>query len=496
MPDNNSLLKNMLVKAALAFIGYHGAVWVGRNTVNKAADSFVHRLMVDAYSENLWEFVSATRKTGLQKILETNVRTQAGKMIKRPLGSPKKLPNFDGIMFNFAQLHRLPTDEGLPIDTRVIIGPCAKKPLQIELPIMISGMAYALALSAKAKIALAKGSKMAGTATNTGEGPFLQAERDTAGKLIIQYNRGKWNKSEAILKQADAIEIHIGQGAAGGVGHYIEDQEIDWKIRRLIGLSWGEKAVVHATYPGMGKETDKFGELVANLREITGGVPIGVKLAGGKYLEADLSIALAAGVDFLTVDGSNAGSKGTTPILQDDFGLPTLFALVRTANFIHKHDLGQQVSLIVSGGLATPGDFLKALALGADAVYIGSVALFAMSHTQSLKPMPWEPPPEIVWYKGKYQNKLDVHKGAESLAKFLRSCNEEIQDAVRALGKKSIHEVDKSDLFALDDFTARVVGIPVGYREIDYQPHYESRHSALVGRQLSEQRRNKKPRGI
>jgi len=475
MPDKNDSLKKILVTTTLGFIGYQGAVWLGRKTVNRAVDSFVHRLMIDTYDENLWEFVSATSKTGMQNIFETNFRAQEGKMIKRPLGSPKKLPDFKGIMFNFAQLHRLPTDEGAPIDTRVIIGPGAQKPLQIQLPIMISGMAYALALSAKAKIALAKGSKMAGTATNTGEGPFLQAERDAAGKLIIQYNRGTWNKSEDILKQADAIEIHIGQGAAGGVGHYIEDQEIDWKIKRLMNLDRGGKAVIHATYPGMAEQPDKLEEMVAYLREITGGVPIGVKLAAGKYLETDLSIALAAGVDFFTLDGSNAGSKGTTPILQDDFGLPTLFAVVRAASFMQKHDLHNKVSLIVSGGLATPGDFLKALALGADAVNIGSVALFAMSHTQSLKSLPWEPPPEIAWYKGKYQNKLDVHKGAETLNKYLRSCNEEIKDAVRALGKRSIHEVDKSDLFALDDFTAKVAGLPVGYREIDY--HDQNEHS-------------------
>ncbi len=480
MAENKNLLKNMFITAVLGLIGYKGAVWMGRKAIDRTADSFVRRLMVDAYSENLWEFISAFRKTGLQNIVEINIRAQEGKAIKRPLGSPKKLPNFEGIMFNFAQLHRLPTDEGGPIDTRVTIGPCAQKPLQIEIPIIISGMAYALALSAKSKIALAKGSKIAGTATNTGEGPFLQGERKAAEKLIIQYNRGKWNKSKDILKQADAIEIHFGQGAAGGVGHCIEDKEIDWKIRRLMGLEWGEKAVVHATYPGMEEEHNKLKELVAYLREVSRGVPIGVKLAAGKYLEDDLSIALASGVDFFALDGSNAGSKGTTPILQDDFGLPTLFALIRAANFINKHALRNKVSLIVSGGLATPGDYLKALALGADAVYIGSVALFAMGHTQILKPLPWEPPPELVWYKGKCQNKFDVSKGAETLAKYLHSCNEEIKDAVKALGKKSIHEVDKSDLFALDDFTAQVAGIPVGYKEINFQSHNEQRNGGTV----------------
>lgn len=149
--------------------------------------------------------------------------------------------------------------------------------------------------------------------------------------------------------------------------------------------------------------------------------------------------------------------------------MPTLFAIVRAANFIKKHELKNKVSLIVSGGLANPGDYLKAIALGADAVYIGSIALFAMSHTQVLRSLPWEPPPELIWYKGKYHSKLDVDKAAKNLANYLFSCNEEIKDAVRALGKKSIHEVDKSDLFALDPFTATVTDIPVGYEEMNFE---------------------------
>jgi len=235
----------------------------------------------------------------------------------------------------------------------------------------------------------------------------------------------------------------------------------------MMGLGWGEKGVAHATFPGM-KSKNELKEIVTYLREVTRGVPVGVKLAASKFLEDDLQIAAESGVDFFTIDGSRAGSKGTTPILQDDFGLPTLFAVVRAVNFIKKNELENKISLIISGGLATPGDYLKALAMGADAVYIGTIALFAMSHTQVLKSLPWEPPPAIVWYKGKHQNKLDVDKGAKNLAKYLFSCNQEIKDAVKALGKKSIHEVDKSDLFALDPFTAEVAGIPLGYKEIKY----------------------------
>ncbi|MGI6226076.1 MAG: FMN-binding glutamate synthase family protein [Peptococcales bacterium] len=468
MAKNDNLLNKVLFAFGVGIGSYYGLSWLGRKAINIVSDSFLHRLMVDKYQENLWEAVSATRKVGIQNIIETNLRSQEGKLIQRPLGSPKNFPDFNNIMFNYAQLHRLPTDEGKKIDTEVIIGPQAKKPLKVDMPIIISGMAYGLALSEKAKVALAKGSALVGTATNTGEGAFLPAERKAAKKLIMQYTRTLWNKSESTLKQADAIEIHIGQGAGGGIGHMIPDKELNWKVKRALGMNFWEQAVIHSTFPGMDKP-DYLNDLVCYLKEITEGVPIGVKLACSKYLEKDLEIALEAGVDYIALDGSQAGSKGTAPILQDDFGLPTLFALLRASEYLKESNLQGKVSLIMAGGFYNPGQMLKALALGADAVYIGAIALFGMAHTETLKAVPFEPPPSVVFYQGYFKNKLNAKKGAQHLAKFLTACNEEIIEGVRALGKNSIKEVTKEDLFALDAYTAEIVGIPVGYRKSDFK---------------------------
>jgi len=467
MPKDNDILKKLIFAAGVGVTGYFGISWLVRKTIKTATNSVIHRLMVDKYHENLWEFVSAARKVGVQNIIETNLRSQEGKLIKRPLGSPRSFPDFDSILFNFAQLHRLPTDEGKDIDTSVIIGPQAKKPLIIKMPILISGMAYGLALSAKAKVALARGTTLAGTAANTGEGAFLPAERKAAEKLIIQYNRGKWTKSENILKQADAIEIHIGQGAGGGTGHAIPKKQITWKVRRALGLKIGERAIIHATHPGM-KEPDCFGNLVLYLKEITGGVPVGVKLAGSKYIEKDMEIALDSGVDFITIDGAQAGSYGTAPILQDDFGLPSLFALIRASKYLKERNYQDKVSLIMAGGFYNPGQMLKALALGADAIYIGAIALFAMAHTEVLKALPWEPPPSVVFHDGHFKNKLNVNKGSQHLDKFLKACDEEIKEAIRALGKNSLKEVNKEDLFALDAYASEIVGVPLGYEKIPF----------------------------
>lgn len=451
----------------LGMTGYYGAVWLARKTVKRVTNSFLHRLMVDPYHENLWEPISASRKVGIQNVIETNFRSEEGKVLKRPFGSPRKFPDFDNVMFNCAQLHCLPISEKQDIDTSVVIGPCAEKPLKIHMPIMISGMAYGLALSAKVKIALAKGSSMAGTVTNSGEGAFLLAERKSADKMVIQYVRGTWNKSEHILKQGDAVEIQLGQGAECGIGSVIPGKELSWKVKRAMGVKLGGKAFIHATFPGMW-HGNKLRSLVSYLRDVSQGVPVGIKLACSKYIEKDLEIAVSAGVDYIVLDGAQAGSKGTPPILQDDFGLPTLFALVRAVNYLEKHDRKDKVSLIISGGFYNPGQMLKALALGADAVYIGTIALFAVSHSQILKGMPFEPPTSVTFDTGAFAGKFNVNKGAKYIANFLKASNEEIKEGIRALGKTSLRQVNKDDLFALDTFAGEVLDLPVGYMEIPF----------------------------
>jgi len=466
MAKTDSWADKLGITAAAGIAIYYGGVWLTRSILKRATKSIVYRFMVDPYHENLWEPVSATRKVGLQNIIETELRSHEGKVIKRPLGSPKKFPDSYNVMFDFAQLHRLPVDEKAPIDTTVTIGPNAEKPLKISMPIMISGMAYGIALSARTKIALAKGCTIAGTATNSGEGAFLPAERRAAEKMIIQYPRGDWNKAVEIIKQGDAVEIHIGQGAGGGTGSTIAAKTLGREVKQSIGVK-GKHAYIHANIRGI-KEKDRFPRLVSMLREVTEGVPIGIKMAASKYLEKDLEIALEGGVDYVVFDGSQAGSKGTAPILQDDFGLPTLFALVRADNYVRKHNFRDKVSLVFSGGFYTPGQMLKALALGADALYIGSIALFAVSHTEILKAIPLEPPTAVAFHDGAFRNKVSIKKGARNISNFLIACNEEIKEGIRALGKTSIKEVTKKDLFAMDPFTAEVLDIPIGYKEIPF----------------------------
>ena len=455
-------LKKFLLYGTGSLLGIQAARMLARALAGKSLDRTIKILMEDLFDENLWELISAGNRIGWQNIVETNLRSAEGKMISRPMGSLKNFPGLDDLVFTFSQLHNMPTPLEEKIDTTVVIGKKAKKPFVISMPIMIAPMAYGEALSKKAKIALAMGSAAAGTATNTGEGPFIQEERDAAKYLIYQYNRGDWGKTPDIISQCDAVEIQLGQGALGGVGHVLYAGKIDASLRKDFAFPKGKDAVAHSRQPGM-KEPKDLASLAAKLKKIGGGIPIGVKMAAGKHLESDLRIICEAGIDFISLEGAEAATKASPPMLQDDFGVPIVFAIKRAANWLKENGYHKEVTLIAAGKIRTPGDVLKAVALGADAVYMGAVALFAMSHTQVLKALPFEPPTQIVWYGGKYANKLNVKEGAKSLSRFLRACKEELVTGIQALGKTSISEVGHEDLMALNELIAKGCNIPMVY---------------------------------
>lgn len=451
--------------AGAGMLALAGGVVVARYALKKVFDWAAQVVMSDAYGENMLEFYSASTRVGAQNIAEITLRAEEGQVLSRPLGSPKKMPDFKDLMFNMAQLHKLPTPADAKIALAVTIGPQAKKPLHLSIPIIISGMAYGEALSAAAKIALARGATIAGTAINCGEGPFLAKERQAAKHYIHQYNRAAWSKEDEVLKQADAIEIQIGQGAIAGVGHFMRSKQIDSNLRKRMGLQKEQDAVVHSRQT----QTDtvsEFKHLVNHLRELTGGVPIGAKIGAGMDIEDDLNFLIQSGVDFVCVDGAQAATHGSAPILQDDFGIPTLFAVCRASRYFEKCKVKGKVTLLVSGGLFTPGDFLKAIALGADAVCIGTAALFAVTHAQALKTLPYEPPTQVLWYDGKYSGRFNVQEGAKALGRYLKACAEEMALGVMGVGKKGIKELCADDLCGLTPQVCEVAQVKPAWKEL------------------------------
>ena len=207
--------------------------------------------------------------------------------------------------------------------------------------------------------------------------------------------------------------------------------------------------------------------------DLSGGVPIGVKIGAGGKIEEDIDHLIEIGVDFIAIDGGQGGSDGAPPLLADDIGIPTLHAVSRAANHLEKRNIKGQISLIASGGLFTPGHFLKVLALGADAVYLGSAILFAVSHSQNLKALPFEPPTQVVWDQGKFKDQFKKEEGAKAAEKFLTASTEEIKIALRAMGKRSLKELSKKDLVSHDELTARMIGIPFSFEPWEGEPKEE-----------------------
>ena len=445
---------------SLAIVGILGLVLL-RPVINLVADSFIKRLMKDPYPENIGEMYNVFAKVGVQNVFESDLRGTTGEPLQRPFGTSKHFSQWDKLLLNPVYLSRQPVVEAVAIDTKVVLGPQAKRPMEIGIPILIAGMGYGFGVSLKAKIALAKGADLVNTATNTGIGPFLPEERKHTKRLIIQYHRGGWGKEEEVLRQANAVEIQLGYGALGSAPVTLKPPDISPEFRDYLNLRPDQSLTLGAVFPGLNNGAD-LAKLVERLRVVTNGVPIGVKIGATHFLEKELEIITGAKVDFLTIDGAEAGINFGPGILADDTGLPTLPALCRTVDFLKKKGVRGKVSLIVSGGLVTPGQFLKALALGADAVAIGTIALVALAHTQNVKVLPWEPPTELLYERGKSKQKLSVDNGAKNVANFLKSCDQEIVMAMRSLGRTSLAQLSSGDLCALSPEMAEMTGTELG----------------------------------
>lgn len=432
--------------------------WIMKRLVKKMGKI----ILTDSYQENIMELMPGLRHMGVQNMLENSLRAETGDVLHRPLGSSKKWPHLDPITFIPAQTTPFPIDGEEDVDVKVTIGPKAKKPMKIKIPLMITGMAYGIALSEQTRLSLAEAAKNVGTAINSGEGGVIPEELDKAGKYILQFSKTEWSKEEELIKRADMIEIKFGQGALVGMGGKISPKNLTGRAREVMGLKENEDGVIFEHF--FENQTLKdIKNLVNELRSITGGVPIGVKMGAGGKIEDDIDHLIELGVDFITIDGGQAATHGAPPILSDDMGIPTLHAVVRAVNHLEKRKMKGQISLIVSGGLLVPGHFLKVLALGADAVYVGSAILFAVSHSQALNALPFEPPTQVVWNQGKFKDQFKIEDGVKAAEKFFTASIEEMKMALRAMGKRSLTELSKKDLVSYDELTAKMIGIPFSF---------------------------------
>ncbi len=392
-------------------------------------------------------------------------------------GSKKRLPHFDDLLFLGASMSRYPL-EGYreKCDTTVTLGTrFAKNPLHLDIPITIAGMSFG-ALSGPAKEALGRGASIAGTSTTTGDGGMTPEERGQSKHLVYQLLPSRYGMNPDDLRKADAIEVVIGQGAKPGGGGMLLGQKISDRVAEMRTLPKGidqRSACRHPDWTG----PDDLEIKILELREITGWkVPIFVKLAGARPYY-DTALAVKAGADVVVLDGMQGGTAATQEVFIENVGQPTLACIRPAVDALQDLDMHRKVQLVISGGIRNGADVAKAMALGADAVSIGSSALIALGDNDPK----WENDYKKLgstagafddWHEGRdpsgintqdpeLMKRLDPIKGGKRLSNYLKVMTLEAQTIARACGKNDLHNLEPEDLCALTVEAAAMARVPL-----------------------------------
>ena len=394
----------------------------------------------------------------------------------------RRWPTFDDLTFLPCTLTRIPL-EGYreKCSTKTILGPRRPKPIELDVPIMITGMSWG-ALSLNAKTALAKGAAKVGSSNTTGDGGMLQAERDHSKTLIYEVLPSRYGINIHHLRQADGIELTIGQGAKPGTGGLLLGSKVSPTIAQQRDLPPGVDQRSPARHPDFLGPDDMIIK-IEELREATDGkVPIFVKMGATRVFD-DVKLAAKAGADVIVVDGMEGGTGASPEILQEHTGIPTLSAVCEARAALEDVGLYGEVQLIIAGGIRNGVDAAKAMALGADAIYIGTAALMALNCNKPLfvedyRALGTEPyhchhchtgrcPVGITTQDPELMKRLPIDEAADRVANLLKAMTLEIQILARSCGKSNVHDLEPEDLRALSLESSMICGIPlVGTRHV------------------------------
>ncbi|MGZ4917024.1 MAG: FMN-binding glutamate synthase family protein [Halobacteriota archaeon] len=392
-----------------------------------------------------------------KKIIDVKKTATLNKSLHEGMGSLKHIPvSLDMLHFLPAQLYTFPITAEETVNTKTVLGYRTKTPIELETPIMISAMSFG-ALNKRQKIALAKASTLAGTASNTGEGGMLNEEREAAKYLTLQYSTGRFGVWEERLKQADSIEFRVSQSAYPATGSLVPASKVNESIAKARGIPPGTDARSPARHLDINSAED-LKQKIAWLREITEKKPIGIKFAGG-HVEKDLDIIIYAEPDYIVVDGFGGGSGAPPNYIRDNAGLPLINFLPRAHKYLDEMGFRDKVTLIAAGGLRNSGDFAKCLALGADAVYIATAALWSMSCEYYRICETNQCPTGTTTLDPGLVQRFNVDRGAMKLAHFINVSTAEIAGFARAVGKKNVYDLDQQDLVALTRETSEFSGV-------------------------------------
>ncbi len=369
-----------------------------------------------------------------------------------------ELPKWQDIQFVTAQLARLPKLDDEEVGSKLVIGPKAKKPLVLDIPIFISDMSYG-ALSEEAKVSLARGAQLVGTGICSGEGGMLPEEQSENTHYLYELASGRFGFSMELMKKVQAFHFKGGQGAKTGTGGHLPGTKVQGKIATVRGLSEGTAAISPPRFPDWDCLED-FKQFGNEIREKTGGIPIGFKLSA-QHIEEDIEAAIRCDVDYIILDGRGGGTGAAPAIFRDNISVPTIPALARARAYLNKigrHD----ITLIVTGGLRTPADFAKAMALGADGIAISNSAIQAIGclgmracHTNNC-------PVGIATQKEKLRSRLIINESAARLERFLTASVDLMKVLARACGHSNLHEFCPDDITTWNRDMAYLTGVKYG----------------------------------
>ena len=372
------------------------------------------------------------------------------------MGVPRAdLPQWEHLQVLTAQLDRLPLLDDEPIDTSTVIGPNAQQPLRLAIPLFVSDMSFG-ALSLEAKTALARGAEDAGTAICSGEGGMLPEEQQACSRYLLEVASARFGYRDELLDLVQAVHLKLGQGAKTGTGGHLPGRKVTGRIAEVRGLPEGTAAVSPARFPEWTGLADAI-TMVNHLRESSKGKPVGVKMSA-QHIERDIDAALSLGVDYIILDGRGGGTGAAPKLFRDNISVPSMAAVARARRNLDSSG-ATDVTLVATGGLRRPADFVKAMALGADAVAVSNSALQSIGcvgmracHTDNC-------PVGIATQKPHLRARLPVDLAAERLARFLTTSVELMSILARACGHRRLSDFTSDDLTTWRRDVADLVGV-------------------------------------
>ena len=356
---------------------------------------------------------------------DVHALSKGRKEFVEPMGSERRpTPNFEDLYFLPGQLAVLPLLDHEEVETEVVIGPKAKKPLKLKAPIYVSHMSFG-ALSRESKMALAQGTALFGTVMCSGEGGMLPDSRELATQYIFEMASGYFGWTEENIAKADGIEIKMGQSAKAGLGGLLPGKKVKGQIAEVRGLQAGQEARSPARFPDINSLDDMKARILW-IRSVNPDIPIGIKFAASR-IERDLEAACELDVDFITLDGRAGGTGAAGKHVKDNICVPTVYAIPRARKWLDDHGV-HDVTLCVTGGFRTSGDVAKALALGADAVAMATAAMMAIGCQQYRACSSNNCPVGIATQRMELRERFDYSVSAKRLNNFFEAITEQIQD--------------------------------------------------------------------